>query len=92
MWSPAKASETPGGGVFYILTSSGEELVPILDAIGRWGAKTIGRARTTGCRPRGRLLRQRFEQDIGPVPLLHKSPIKYRRGLLLLGLWPDRRR
>lgn len=36
-----KASETPGGGVLYNLTSSGEELVPILDAIGRWGARTM---------------------------------------------------
>lgn len=36
-----KASETPGGGVLYTLTLNGEELVPILDAIGRWGARAM---------------------------------------------------
>lgn len=35
------ASEAPGGRVLYDLTSHGEELVPILDAIGRWGAKAM---------------------------------------------------
>lgn len=35
------ASELPGGGVFYKLTAQGQDLAPILDALGRWGAKNM---------------------------------------------------
>jgi len=35
------ADEQPGGGVRYTLTSHGEALTPILDALGRWGAETM---------------------------------------------------
>src|SRR5690625_3904343 len=32
------AHDSPGGGVLYRLTQHGEQLTPILDALGRWGA------------------------------------------------------
>lgn len=35
------AEGQPGGGVLYRLTPHGQELVPILDALGRWGAATM---------------------------------------------------
>lgn len=35
------ADELPGGGVLYALTPHGAALGPILDALGRWGARTM---------------------------------------------------